>query len=74
MAAYTKALVEWEATSKHHTVALRVGQVSHFCEFANDKALMIAVTAGLNDWTVDFETDGERDQFWRNVHITAVHK
>lgn len=71
---YTHARVEWAHTSKHGTVALRVGeQVSNWCQFQNDKALLIAVCAGLQGRTVDFETDGVSGGHWQNVHITAVH-
>lgn len=71
----TNANVEWAETSEHGTVALRPGggQVSHFCEFANPKGLMIGVAAGLAGKKVDFTTTGETGGFWRNVNIVKVH-
>lgn len=74
LSTYTNATVEWADTSVHDTVALRPGggQVSHFCEFADQKGLMIAVAAGLAGRKVEFTTTGEVGGFWRKVEITKV--
>ena len=73
MTQYNNATVEWDRTSVHGTVALRLGEVSHFAAFANTMGLIIAVCAGLMGRTVDFTTDGEKDGKWTNVQITDVN-
>ncbi|HEX2204338.1 MAG TPA: hypothetical protein VHG91_13600 [Longimicrobium sp.] len=74
MATYRNAIVEWALTSEQSTVALRPdgGPVSHYAIFANDKGLIVATCAGIVGKRVDFTTDGERDNYWQNVQITAV--
>ena len=72
---YEKATVEWADTSIDDRVALRVGpQAIHFVAGIDQKTLIIAVTAGLNGWKVDFTTAGVRDDQWQRVKITKVHK
>ncbi len=69
------AIVEWAHISEHDTVALRVPSgKACWANFTNQKGLMIALIAGMNGWTVDFATSGEKDGFFRDVQITGVNK